>query len=201
MAQVTMTQATSMLRALGWRVRSTGEQNQAVSAFQRGWNLGAALVIDGRVGPKTSAALSTSYARQRVGKTTASANFSFAEYACHCGGRFFSCRRIYVYRAHLRAMEVYRAKAGQNITVISGYRCEGHNKAVRGATFSQHRYGVASDVTYALNDTTVASLRVFSGIGRSRSTRRVRHVDSRSLGPRNTTRGTVTRPTIWDYSS
>lgn len=35
---------------------------------------------------------------------------------------------------------------GKPLNVISGYRCERHNKAIGGASQSQHRYGTAADV-------------------------------------------------------
>ena len=51
-----MTDPKVALAALGWRVDTTARLAQAVKDFQRGWNLGAALAVDGDPGPKTRAA-------------------------------------------------------------------------------------------------------------------------------------------------
>jgi len=200
-ANLTRDQAITYLRRLGWRIRSTGEYNQAVKNFQRGWNLGAALSVDGIVGPHTSAALRLSEARRAARLGTASAHFSFSEFACKCGGRYSSCQRIWILRTQVRAMEVYRARVGGPVGVVSGCRCVSHNHAVGGASSSQHMYGTACDIGYALHDTTVAALHVFSGIGRSASTHLVRHVDTRASGPNNTTSASNTHPTDWNYAS
>ena len=73
MTVLTQAQATKILRNLGWRVRTTSEYHTVVKHFQRGWNLGPALEVDGVVGPgpDTSAALLLSESRRRAGKKTA----------------------------------------------------------------------------------------------------------------------------------
>lgn len=199
MANLTRTQAAAILSRLGWRVNTSARLTQAIKDFQRGWNLGAALTVDGLVGPKTSYALRLSESRRRAGRSTASANFSFSEFACKCGGRYASCRRIWILRSHIQRLESYRAKAGGPVRVISGCRCLGHNAAVGGASSSQHLYGAATDISGPDKDT-VASWRLFAGIGYSRSTDRVAHVDSRDRSGNNTTRGSTTYPTKWRYA-
>ena len=88
MSTLSRSQATTILRNLGWRIRTTTEYTAVVKRFQGGWNLGPALAVDGSVGPATSAALLLSESRRRAGKPTASAHFSFSEVACRCGGKF-----------------------------------------------------------------------------------------------------------------
>ena len=58
MANVTRSQASTMLTALGWRTNTAARLTQAIKDFQRMWNLGAALSVDGIVGPKTRDAIS-----------------------------------------------------------------------------------------------------------------------------------------------
>ena len=45
----------------------------------------------------------------------------------------------------LAILEDVRMKWGKPVTVHSGYRCEQHNRRVRGATASQHLEGTAAD--------------------------------------------------------
>lgn len=44
-------------------------------------------------------------------------------------------------------LDPLREKYGKPIRVNSGYRCEKLNKAVGGSNTSQHRYGLAADIT------------------------------------------------------
>lgn len=196
---ISLGQASTILRRLGWRIRSSGEARSALRSFQTGYALGAALKIDGVLGPVTSAALLRSEAARRAGTGTASAHFSFAQFACKCGGRYSTCARIKVQRSLLVGLERYRQKAGPT-SIVSGYRCPSHNHAVGGATSSQHLWGAAADVDYRLSDRQVAALGVFSGIGRSERTHLVRHVDRRDASGHNLTSGSTRRPTVWNYA-
>ena len=45
----------------------------------------------------------------------------------------------------IQLLEAIREKTGP-ITVVSGYRCPAHNKAVGGARSSQHMLGTAADI-------------------------------------------------------
>jgi zinc D-Ala-D-Ala carboxypeptidase len=197
---LTRTQAATILTNLGWRVNTAARLTQAIKDFQRGWNLGTALTVDGLVGPKTSAALTLSEARRRKGLPTASANFSFTEFRCKCGGKYASCRRTWVLRYHIQRLESYRAKIGRGVSITSGCRCVGHNSAVGGASNSQHLYGVASDIQGVDKDT-VKSYRLFAGIGYGGKSDRALHVDSRDLGGNNKTGGRTYSPTMWVYSA
>jgi zinc D-Ala-D-Ala carboxypeptidase len=142
---LTQNQAITILRALGWRVLSVGEYHQALKHFQGGWALGPALKADGILGPYTSAALRISEARRRCALPTASAHFSFVEMRCKCGGKFSACARIWFTRAAFKELERYRASLGHGISIVSGCRCFGHNKAVHGASQSRHMAGDAAD--------------------------------------------------------
>ena len=201
-ADLTRDQAVAILRALGWRVRSTGEYPQVVENFQRGWNLGVALRVDGDVGPNTSAALRESERRLRAGQPTASAHFAFTEFRCQCGGRLADCQRIWVIRPLLASLETLRSRFyPRGLVITSGCRCTQHNRAVGGASQSQHLFGSAADIPYAATAARVAQLRTFAGIGKSARTSLVRHADRRDVSGHNTTGGTTIHPTVWNYAS
>lgn len=193
-------QSIAILRNLGFRVRSTNEYIQVLKTFQGGYNLGAWLTVDGRNGPLTSAALARSNAAKSKGTGTASAHFSFTEFRCTCKGAFYKCRYILVKRELLQSLEKYRNLAGP-VGIVSGYRCPDRNKAVGGASSSQHMYGAAADVNYSQYSSKVKSLHAFAGIGQSASSHKVRHMDRRDWSGVNPTHGTISYPTIWNYSS
>ena len=197
---LTQAQCAGILRYLGWRVDTTGRFTQAIRDFQTGWNLGTALTVDGLAGPKTMAALLTSEARRRAGLGTASAHFSFTEFACKCGGRYATCRRVWILRAQVQSLEVYRGHSGP-LTVVSGYRCPAYNKAIGGASSSQHMFGAATDVAAKFPLATVRGWHVFAGIGYGGRTGKVCHVDRRDRSASNPTRGNVLAPTTWIYSN
>ena len=44
-------------------------------------------------------------------------------------------------------LDPLREKYGKPIKINSGYRCDRLNKAVGGSATSQHRYGLAADIT------------------------------------------------------
>ena len=200
MANLTRSQAAAILSRLGFRVDTTARLTQAIKDFQLGWNLGSYLTIDGLVGPKTSAALVLSEARRRKGLGTASAHFSFSEFACKCGGRYAGCRRIWINRNHVARLEGYRSRMGTSVKIVSGCRCPGHNRAVGGASNSQHMYGTATDIAGPSHQK-VAGFRLFAGIGYGGKSGLTKHVDSRDKGGHNTTGGSPTRPTQWVYST
>lgn len=177
---LTQSQATTILRNLGWRVRSNYEYILCVKRFQYGWNLGTALVSDGSVGPKTSAALLLSESRRRAGLGTASAHFSFREVACKCGGYYSSCPRIWQKRSAFQMMEGYRAHSGRPLTVVSACRCPSRNRAVGGSSTSRHLTGYACDTPAIYSVSTVRSWRVATNIGYGSVSHRVKHIDKGS---------------------
>lgn len=184
-------QLASALRELGWRVRTTNELTQAIANFQRGWNLGVALKVTGLSNAATSNAVKVSLARARKDLPTASAHFSFTEFACKCGGAFTSCPRIWIKRTQLARLEMYRAKTKAGVSIISGCRCAGHNAKVGGASGSRHKSGDASDVRPTVDKDTLRGWGIFTGIGYNASSDLAAHVDCRP--------GSVKTPTIWRY--
>ena len=69
-----------------------------------------------------------------------SKNFSRHEFACRCCGRAEINQRL------VDALQELRDLAGLPVRVISGYRCPEHNRAIGGATRSQHLLGTAADI-------------------------------------------------------
>lgn len=200
MANLTPREARAMLKALGFD-NADRAFTTAVKGFQRGWNLGPALAVDGKVGPLTSAALRTSFARHKVGKPTMSAHFSYIEFRCNDGGAFLDCQRIWVIREHVRRLEAYRASIKAPVRIVSGCRCKRRNQAVGGARKSQHLFGAASDIQGMRTLAQRKQAKLFAGLGVRQSTGKVIHVDSRDKSGHNTTGGTPTAPTSWKYSS
>lgn len=200
MTTLSRPQSAGILHNLGWRVETTGHYAQAVRDFQHGWNLGPALTVDALVGPLTAAALLRSEANRRAGRGTASAHFSFSEFACNCGGRYANCRRIWIIRAQVQSLETYRTHSGP-LTVVSGCRCAEHNRAVGGASNSQHMMGSATDVAKRFTPATVRSWGVFAGIGYGGVSNEVCHVDRRDASGNNPTQGHPSSPTSWIYST
>jgi zinc D-Ala-D-Ala carboxypeptidase len=191
--------AEAALRSLGWPT-SVG-YSEAIFAFQLGWNLGPELEPDGVVGPLTSDALLKSLNCKKSGQGTASAHFSFTEFACHCGGHYEGCHGLLVRRDLLASLERLRTSYyTHGLDIESGYRCPRRNHEVGGATNSQHQYGAAADVAYAVECSTLAGMHLFSGLGRSASSHLVRHVDRRDISGFNTTGSGLTHPAIWDYA-
>lgn len=200
MARTTLErEAAAILQLLGWRIRSNRELTTVTKHFQHAWMLGERLKVDGIVGPKTIAALRTSDARRRDGKSTASAHFSFLEFRCKCGGRFAACARIWVRRELLTSLEKYRAAVDAPVAIVSGCRCSKWNAHVKGAKFSQHQYGTAVDIPPVLTTTTVRQLVAFAGIGYQGSTGLVRHIDRRDVAKINPAKSTLGHPAVWQY--
>lgn len=170
-----------------------------VEDFQRSWNLGRALEVDGIVGPNTSAALTTSVDALHHGEPTISRNFSAHEFACHCGGKLKGCAKTKILRITLLSLEWLRADLGGPITVIDGYRCLSHNASVGGAKDSQHLYGSAVDADFRIDKDDLVDDRLFSGIGYKAASGRVTHVDRRDVSGHNSTHGTLIHPTLWTY--
>jgi len=146
----------------------------SIGDFQESWNLGAALKIDGVIGPKTTAAAHESYARHQAGRGDISEHFSAHEFACHCSACGHS---VIVTRATLRAAERLRAVLG-TVTVVSGYRCPAHNAAIGGADKSQHMHGRAIDIPGSHTVSQVRSTHSFTALGYN-SKGHVIHVDTR----------------------
>jgi hypothetical protein len=139
-----------------------------VQGFQQAWNLGPALVVDGLIGPKTTAALEQTMADDH----RLSAHFRAEELQCP------HCKKLICLRGLLVAAEVYRDTWGP-LPIVSGYRCSDHNKSVGGASRSQHLYGRAIDVHPTRTLAAVSALGAFRALGYSPSSHLVVHADMR----------------------
>ena len=73
-----------------------------------------------------------------------SQNFSRAEFACSCGCGFDT-----IDAQTLEILEAVRSHFGRPVIVTSAARCPDHNRAVGGASNSQHLYGRAADIQVA----------------------------------------------------
>jgi zinc D-Ala-D-Ala carboxypeptidase len=188
---LTRAQASTLLSRLGFRVNTAGNYTQSVKNFQKGWNLGAALVVDGLIGAHTDAALLLSESRRVHGLGTASAHFSFSEVLCKCGGRYADCQRIWTPRAVFASLEASRVRVGHSIGVTSGCRCPNYNASVGGASDSRHKYGDAIDWSGPDKDIT-RSWHIWHGIGYGAHSDHSLHTDLRPTS-------TVTNPMTWIY--
>lgn len=70
-----------------------------------------------------------------------SPHFSRREFRCrHCEALHGPAMQL------VDTLERIRALTGRPLIVVSGYRCTTHNRAVGGATTSQHLVGTAADI-------------------------------------------------------
>lgn len=69
-----------------------------------------------------------------------SPHFSTREFACH------HCGRVRIAWGLVARLELTRAFVGRPLVVVSGYRCEVHNRAIGGAPRSRHLAGDAVDL-------------------------------------------------------
>jgi len=70
-------------------------------------------------------------------------NFVDTEFRCkHCGKLPEKGMKTLL----IVLLQLLRNKVGKPLVITSGYRCPTHNKAVGGASNSQHLYGTAADV-------------------------------------------------------
>jgi uncharacterized protein YcbK (DUF882 family) len=89
-----------------------------------------------------------------------SEHFDRREFECH------HCRRLDFISCELVAgLEELRAIVGRPIRIVSGWRCRTHNRAVGGATRSQHVLGKAADLEQRLATPAQARAAGFRGIG------------------------------------
>ena len=147
----------------------------AIKRFQRSWNLGKKLVVDGVAGSKTLAALSET--EKQGGRL--SKNFKADELRCKCDGKYSSCLGIAALREDLAALETLRKAYPKGLRIVSAYRCVNHNRSVGGASSSQHLSGRAYDIPPVINYKSSQIPARFKGRGYNKDGK-VRHVDSRA---------------------
>lgn len=108
-----------------------------------------------------------------------SAHFSRAEFTDHSDG---SLPRGYPVPQLVQVLEAIRhARGGRPIRIVSGYRSPAHNRAVGGASRSQHLVGRAADLEPGVCSGATALRLGARGVGVDRSGWAV-HVDVRE-GP------------------
>jgi zinc D-Ala-D-Ala carboxypeptidase len=88
-----------------------------------------------------------------------SAHFNRSEFRCH------HCGVVEVDQLLVARLELLRARVGKPLTIVSGYRCPEHNRAVGGAPHSQHLSGRAVDPVAGYCDVPTAEKVGFRGIG------------------------------------
>ena len=76
-------------------------------------------------------------------KVKVSQNFASTEFDCHGKG---CCSTTKIDSKLVEYLQKIREHFGKPITITSAYRCENHNKQVKGATRSYHVRGQAADI-------------------------------------------------------
>lgn len=76
-------------------------------------------------------------------RTQLSANFKVNEFSCKGKG---CCSKVLIDEKLVNYLQKIRNHFGKPITINSGYRCAKHNKAVGGASSSNHTKGMAADI-------------------------------------------------------
>lgn len=81
------------------------------------------------------------YSKAKDGNKKLSPNFTVKEFACSDGSDV-----VFVSQELVNILQTIRNHFGKAVTINSGYRTVTKNKAVGGATYSQHLYGMAADI-------------------------------------------------------
>lgn len=81
------------------------------------------------------------YSKAKEGNVKLSKNFTVKEFACSDG-----TDTVFVSLALVNLLQKIRDHFGKAVIINSAYRTEAHNKAIGGATYSQHKYGLAADI-------------------------------------------------------
>lgn len=81
------------------------------------------------------------YSYAKDGNKALSKNFRVKEFKCQDGSD-----PIFVDTDLVNVLQQIRDHFGKPLTITSAYRTATHNKAVGGATYSQHCYGMAADI-------------------------------------------------------
>lgn len=81
------------------------------------------------------------YSKAKEGNIRLSKNFTVKEFACSDG-----TDTVFISLALVNLLQKIRDHFGKAVIINSAYRTEAHNKAIGGATYSQHKYGLAADI-------------------------------------------------------
>ena len=81
------------------------------------------------------------YSKAKEGNVKLSKNFTVKEFACSDG-----TDTVFISLALVNLLQKIRNHFGKAVIINSAYRTEAHNKAIGGATYSQHKYGLAADI-------------------------------------------------------
>lgn len=82
------------------------------------------------------------YSKAKDGNTKLSANFKVREFACSDGSD-----PIFIAPKLVDVLQQIRNHFGKPVNINSAYRTVTKNKSVDGATYSQHLYGTAADIS------------------------------------------------------
>ena len=81
------------------------------------------------------------YSKAKEGNVKLSKNFTVKEFACSDG-----TDTVFISSALVNLLQKIRNHFGKAVIINSAYRTEAHNKSIGGATYSQHKYGLAADI-------------------------------------------------------
>lgn len=81
------------------------------------------------------------YSKAKEGSIKLSKNFTVKEFACSDG-----TDTVFISLALVNLLQKIRDHFGKAVIINSAYRTEAHNKSIGGATYSQHKYGLAADI-------------------------------------------------------
>ena len=81
------------------------------------------------------------YSKAKEGNVKLSKNFTVKEFACSDG-----TDTVFISLTLVNLLQEIRNHFGKAVIINSAYRTEAHNKSIGGATYSQHKYGLAADI-------------------------------------------------------
>lgn len=81
------------------------------------------------------------YSKAKDGEKQLGTNFRVKEFACSDG-----TDTIFISDSLVTILQKIRTHFGKPVIINSAYRTEAHNKKIKGAAFSQHKYGLAADI-------------------------------------------------------
>lgn len=81
------------------------------------------------------------YSKAKEGNVKLSKNFTVKEFACSDG-----TDTVFISLTLVNLLQKIRDHFGKAVIINSAYRTEAYNKSIGGATYSQHKYGLAADI-------------------------------------------------------